>query len=193
MKNKKQTVGFIRLIFSSFFRWWWAVITGFASIASWLFVSREGILLTPLMFSLLILLGLSLLFLVLSTVYQGWLIYQKHFTSPRIVGFPKGDFYGSDHVFLLESDTDIAQGTVIELKRFYDGVEVAIALVEIVEKNSKGQYQANPVWFSPGHLRDLRMGQFGYPELDAELSVKLRTLQKAKKQIADYTKGDTFE
>jgi len=43
---------FLRLIFSSFFRCWWAVITGFASIASWLFVSQEGILLTPLVFSL---------------------------------------------------------------------------------------------------------------------------------------------
>lgn len=167
------------------------MITGFASIASWLFISREGILLTPLMFSILLLLGLTLLFLVLSTVYQGWLIYQGHSPHLRIIGFQKCNDYGGEHVFLLEGNIGAAQGTVIELKRFYAGVEVAIALVEIMEKNSKGQYQARPIWISPGHLRDLKMGQFVYSEIEAEPLVKLRTLQKAKDQIIQY--GDSHE
>jgi len=191
LKNKNPTTDFFRLIFSSFFRWWWAVITGFASIASWLFVSREGILLTPLMFSILILLGLTLVFLVLSTVYQGWLIYQRHSPRLRIIGFQKCNDYGGEHVFLLEGNIGAAQGTVIELKRFYTGVEVAIALVEIMEKNSKGQYQARPIWISPGHRRDLKMEQFVYSEIEAEPLVKLRTLQKAKDQIIQY--GDSHE
>ena len=167
------------------------MITGFTSIASWLFVAQDGILLTPLMFSMLILLGLTLVFLVLSTVYQGWLIYQEHFRRLRIVGFQKCNDYDGEHVFLLEGNIGAAQGTVIELKRFHAGVEVAIALVEIVEKNSKGQYQARPIWISPGHLRDLRMGQFVYSEIVAESLVKLRTLQKAKDQIIQY--GDSHE
>ncbi len=191
LKNKNTTTEFFRLIFSSFFRWWWAVITGFASIASWLFVSREGILLTPLMFSMLILLGLTLVFLVLSTVYQGWLIYQEHFTRLRIVGFQKCNDYDGEHVFLLDGNIGAAQGTVIELKRFYEGVEVTIALAEIMEKNSKGQYQANPFWISPGHLRDLKMGQFVYSEIVAEPLVKRQTLQKAKDFI--IPPGDSHE
>lgn len=167
------------------------MITGFASIASWLFVSREGILLTPLMFSILILLGLTLLFLVLSTVYQGWLIYQKHSPRLRIVGFQKCNDYGGEHVFLLEGSIDAAQGTVIELKRFYTGVEVTIALAEIREKNSKGQYQADPFWISPGHHRDLKMGQFVYSEIEAEPLVKRQTLQKAIDYI--IPPGDSHE
>lgn len=154
-------------------------------------MSREGISFTPLMFSILVLLGLTLLFLVSSTVYQSWLIYQEHSSRLRIVGFHKCDNYGSEHVFLLQGEIPVAQGAVIELKRFYAGVEVPIALVEIMEKNTKGQYQARPVWISPGHLRDLRMGQFVYSEIECDPLVKLRTLQKAKDQIVRY--GDSHE
>ncbi len=183
LKNNKSTPNFLRLIFSSFFRWWWAVITGVASIAGWLSVPQEGLSLTPLMFSMLILLVLTLFFLALSTVYQGWLLYQEHFTRLRIVGFLRSDIYGSEYVFLLEGNIGVVQGAVMELKRFHMGVEVTIALVEIMEKNSKGQYQARPIWFSSNHFSDLRMGQFAYSEIDVEPFVKLQTFQKAKNQI----------
>ena len=185
MKNKKPTTNFLRLIFSSFFRWWWAVITGAASIAGWLSVPREGISLTPLMFSMLILFVLTLLFLVLSTVYQGWLIYQEHLTRLRIVGFLKSDIYDGEYVFLLEDNIGVAQGTVIELKRFHAGIEVAIALVEIMEKNAKGQYQARPIWFSPNHYRELRMGRFAYSEIEAEPLVKRQTIEKFCETIGE--------
>ena len=185
MKNKKPTTNFLRLIFSSFFRWWWAVITGAASIAGWLSVPRDGILLTPFVFSMLILFALTLLFFVLSTVYQGWLIYQEYLTRLRVAGFLKSDIYGDDeYVFLLEGNISVPQGTVIELRRFHAGAEVTIALVEIMEQNSKGQYQARPIWFSPTiNLRELRTGQFSYSEIEVEPLVKLRTLQRAKDQI----------
>lgn len=115
----------------------------------------------------------------------------KAFSTPTNNRISKVYDYGGEHVFLLEGNIGAAQGTVIELKRFYAGVEVAIALVEIMEKNSKGQYQARPIWISPGHLRDLKMGQFVYSEIEAEPLVKLRTLKKAKDQIIQY--GDSHE
>ena len=168
------------------------MVTAVVTFASWQLVSRDDILLTAPMFIILILIGSVLLFLALSVGYQGWLIYQEHFTRPRIVGFLKCDIYDDDHVFLLESDIDIAQGTVIELKRFHNGVEVAIALVEIREKNSKGQYQADPFWISPGPHRELTMGQFVYSEIEAEPLVKRRTLQNAIDYIIP-PRGDAHE
>lgn len=184
------------LIFSSFFRRLWVTLPVIASIASLLLVPREGILLTYHMFGILVLMGSTLLVLTLSTGYQGWLIYQKHFTQKhftrlRMVGFQKCDDYGGDHVFLLEGNIGVAQGTVLELKRFHAGVEVAMALVEIMEENSKGQYQAIPIWIAPGHLLELREGQLAYSEIEAEPSVKLRTLKKAKDKIMQY--GETYE
>jgi energy-coupling factor transporter transmembrane protein EcfT len=183
LKSSKSILSFIVLIFSSFFRWWWATIAGFASIVSLFIFPQEGIMFNAFMFSLLILFGFSLIFLALSSVYQSWQIYQKFFTSMNIVGFLKSDTYGDEYVLLLESETDFNQGTVIELKRFDKEVEVAIALVEIIEKNSKEQYQASLIWISPIHLRDLKMGHIVYSEIKAEPYVKLNTLQKAKDYI----------
>ena len=180
-------MGFFRLVFSSFFRWWWAAITGFASIASWLFVSRGGVLLTPLVLSILVLVGLTLLFLVFSTVYQGWLIYKGSLTRVRIVGFQKCDSYDGEYVFLLEGNIGNGQGLVVELRRFLEGVEVPIALAEIMEKNSKGQYQARSIWIAPEHHRELKMGRFVYSEIEVELSVQLRTILRAKDQIIEST------
>jgi hypothetical protein len=191
LKNKKSALDFLLLIFSSFFRRLWVAIPVIALIASWRLVPQEGILLTPLMFRVLVLIGSILLVLILSTGYQGWLIYQKPFTRLRVVGFQKCDDYGGDRVFLLEGNIGVAQGTVLELKRFHAGVEVTMALVGIIEENSKGQYQAIPIWISPGHLLELRTGQLPYSEIEAEPSVKLRTLEKAKDEIKKY--GDTGE
>lgn len=191
LKNKKSPADFLLLIFSSFFRQLWVTIPVIASIASWLFVSREGILLTHLMFGILVLIGSTLLVFTLSTGYQGWLIYQKPFTRLRIVGFQKCDDYGGDHVFLLEGNIGVAQGTVLELKRFHTGVEVTMALVGIIEENSKGQYQAIPIWIPPVHLLDLVTGQLAYSEIEVESSVKMLTIQKVKDEIKKY--GDTGE
>ena len=138
---------------------------------------------TPFNLSILILFGFALFFLCFSTIYQSWQIYQKRFSLLQIVGFLKSDIYGDEYLLLLEGDIDVVQGTLMELKRFDNEVEVSMALVEIIEKNSKGQYQARPIWISPGHLRDLRTGQIVYSEIKAETFVKLSTLQKARESI----------
>lgn len=193
MKNKKSPTDFLLLIFSSFFRRLWVAIPIIALIASWRLVPQEGILLTPLMFRVLVLIGSILLVLILSTGYQGWLIYQKPFTRLRIVGFQKCGDYGGDRVFLLEGNIGVAQGTVLELKTFSAGVEITMALVEIKEENSKGQYQAIPIWASPGPLWDLRRGQLAYSEIEVEPSVKMPTLKRAKDEIMEYGNEDKIK
>ena len=167
------------------------MVTIVVTFASWLSVSQDDILLTAPMFIILVLIGSTLLFLALSAVYQGWLIYQERLTRLRVVGFQKCSSYNGEYVFLLEGNIGVAIGAVIELKRFSRGIEVAIALVEIREKNSKGQYQADPFWISPGHLRDLMMGQFVYSEIEAEPLVKRQTLQNAINDI--IPPGDAHE
>jgi hypothetical protein len=187
LKGEKQNVGFLRLIFSSFFRWWWAATTGFASIAGFLAAltrPEEGILLPPLVSGALALFGSALLFLTISTVYQSWLIYQKHFTRLQVVGFSRhGDNY-PDSFFILESHISYAPGTLIELQKFHGGLDVTIALVELMKQNSRGQYPARPIWISPGHRRDLRIGQFVYSEIKAEPLVQWETIQRVVDQIA---------
>lgn len=188
LEGGKQAVVFLRLIFGSFFRWWWAAITGFASIAGFLIALQspaEGVLLSPLLFGILILLGSLLVFLVLSTVYRSWLIYREHFTRLRVVGLSRYNDPDPSDLFILEGNAHYNQGTVIELQRFHEGLDIAIALVEIMEKNSAGQYPAKVIWAPAGPLGDLRMGKFMFSDIKAGPLIREETIQKAIRRYRD--------
>ncbi|MCF6147596.1 MAG: hypothetical protein E3K37_02950 [Candidatus Kuenenia sp.] len=180
MKEK----GFVELLFGSFFRWWWAFITGFASLLSWVFVP-VGITLSRIAVTILTVVSLTLLFLCVSTLYQSWLLYRNRLTAPAIVGYQRCDSYGGEFIFLIDGFPSIAQGRVAELKRFVGGVEVSFALVELMERNSKGQFQARPIWISPIHLRDLRMNQFVYTDIIVDPLVQLRTISASKDNLIE--------
>jgi hypothetical protein len=117
---------FLGLLFSSFFRWWWATITGFASIASFLIVSEQGITLSRLQFGILILLNMTLLFLTAATVWQGWRLYKRQFARPAFLGIQRNNEYGASHVFLLGSSSVLSTGTLVELHRHHNGVECLV-------------------------------------------------------------------
>lgn len=179
LTNRNSIWSFLGLIFSSFFRWWWVAITGAASLASWLIIPPAGLPLSPLMSGILMFFGSALFFLTVTTVYQGWKIYQAGFKELQVAGFQRSDCYGGEYLFRLSGLIDLAQGTIIELRRFNDGVEVAVALVEIMEKNTDGEYQARLIWFSPGHLNQLRTGEYAYSDIIARPLVQLRTIEKS--------------
>ncbi len=181
LANTNLVSDFISLIFRTFFRWWWAAITGAASIASLLFVPPSGINLNSFLLFILIFSISFLLFLTASTVYQGWIIFRSGYKNIIVLGILKNNCYDGDHIIKLSSTLSLIQGTIIQLSRFYDGVEVPIALAEIVEKNSKDEYQAKPIWFSPGHLNDFKTGKYTHSEINATCSVQLRTMEKWKK------------
>ena len=183
MAKKSAIWSFIRLIFGSFFRWWWVAITGSASIVGWSFLPATGISLSPLILGLLIFFGSALLFLTVTTVYQGWIIYQGNFESLSVSGFLANDCYGGEHIVKLIGPDDVALGTVVELSRFYNDAELPIALVEIVERNTLGEYQAKLIWFSPGHLNDLKTEKYACSDITATNLVRWRTIEKAKEAI----------
>jgi hypothetical protein len=110
LANKSASWSFIRLIFGSFFRWWWVAITGAASIVGGSFLPASGISLSPPILGLLIFLGSALLFLTVTTVYQGWIIYQRNFKSLCVSAILSNDCYGGEHVVKLNGQDDIEPG-----------------------------------------------------------------------------------
>ena len=142
-----------------------------------------GISLSPLILGLLIFFGSALFFLTVTTVYRGWIIYQGNFESLSVSGLLANDCYDGEHIVKLIGPDDIVPGTLVELSRFYNDTELPIALVEVVERNTLGEYQAKLIWFSPGHLNDLKMGKYTYSDITAKCSVCWRTVEKAKEAI----------
>lgn len=171
--------GFIEALLGSFFRWWWAVLTGFASILSWVY-APDGFTLTRMQVTSLTLFGLMLIFFVASTIYQGWRLYRNRLGASTVIGFQKSDNYGGEFVFIIEGVGRAAQGKVAELKRPINGVEVPFAIVEFIDVNARGNFQANPVWISPNHLRELRTGKFVFSDIVVDPLISLRTLQSAR-------------
>lgn len=99
-------------------------------------------------------------------------------TDPKVVDFINSDQYGGEFIFLIESKYMINNNSIAELKRSYNGIEVTIAIIEIVERNSNGQYQAKHLWISGGHLSDLQQHSFTVSEINVDLIIKSDTLNK---------------
>lgn len=176
-----EVIGFLQLLFGSFFRWWFAVLTGIVTLLSFIF-TPSGIYLSRVWVTSLTVVWLILLFLFISTIYQGWQLYRNRSGSPRIVSCKRSDDYNGEFIFLVEGVDISAKGAVAELKPFVNGVEVAFALVEFIDLNSKGQFQAKIVWISPGHLHDLQTGKFSSEDIILEPLIQLRTLNSLKAQ-----------
>lgn len=159
---------------------YWIFITGIATLIAYLFAPSD-LNLDRTSFAMLIVLGSTLSFLCVWLFIQGRSFYQKSLIendSPKVIDFLRSDNYGEEFVFIIESKTNINPGEIAELKRFSHGVEVSFALIEFMEKNSKGQFQAKHIWFSPGHLRDLKLNNFSVYEIKMDSIVHSHTLKK---------------
>jgi hypothetical protein len=170
---------FLRTLFGSFFRGWWAVLTGFASILSWIY-APASVTLSRGQVASATLLGLLLMFFAVSTIYQGWQLFKNRITPSSLVGFLKSDNYGGEFVFIIKGVHDSSRGKVAELKRTVNGVEVSFAIVEFMDFTSQGYFQASPVWISPNHLRELRTGKFAISDVVVDPLITCRTLLTAR-------------
>lgn len=167
--------GFFELLFGSFFRWWWAVITGFASILSLVFIP-DRVWLSKGLVTILIFVGLTLTFLCLSTVYQGWLLYQSRFIAPKFLRFHELQTLGAEYVCLLDGVPQEANGKIAQLKRTMNDIDVPFAVIEFGDRNAQGQIQARVLWIAPGHLRDLKSQQFAASDIVVDLFVNQRSI-----------------
>jgi len=172
---------YLGLVFSSFFRWWWAAITGIASIAGWLFSPIPGITVSRYEMGLAILGVLVLAFLTISALYQCWRIYSD--AAPiRVASFEKPK--NGDFVFLLNSAVVLEAHTLLSFKRYSsEEIETVVALVEVIERNSKGQYQTKSIWVSPALLKDMGVTRSILNDLIVSLAISSSTIVQAKDQL----------
>ena len=147
--------GFFRYLLGPFFWPWWALFSGVASIASWYGIPVTGFTVPHWASLVLLTLLFAGCFLLLSVLWQGWRLYQGALSRIQLVGIQTSSAYDGEHVVLLTCGTSLPTGTVLELQRTDNGVEVPIALIEVRGINSKSQLQAHPLWFGPVHLNDL--------------------------------------
>jgi hypothetical protein len=92
---------YLAYLFRPFFRWWWAAVTGFASIFSVLVTPQSGLVLRSPSVAIVIFIGFTMAFLTLSALVQSWDLYRKRQTDLRVAAIQKTKEYGGEYVALL--------------------------------------------------------------------------------------------
>lgn len=171
---------YISSILSGFFRWWWASLTGVASIVGLFVAPESGLILGRIALSILILVFSVLFFLTVSVLYHGWGIYKNRRGELRIADYVDNPDEGSKGIFLIESAGDLQRGDVLEV-RAYDGeVEIGISVAEITNKNTRGQHQCIPLWISSDHQRKLKSGEMSVNQLVGSRFLTTKTVERLR-------------
>lgn len=153
--------GYLGGLISVFFRWWWAALTGLASILGVLLASEAGITVNRLGITLLIFGFSFLLFLVISLMVTSWEWYKRgvhpfvtQIISDRTADPPLTFVVAADHQML-------SVGTQLALFRITNqDIEVCAAILTVKSCRTDGKgFQAEPLWISPMHKTDFQKRQ----------------------------------
>ena len=71
--------------------------------------------------------------------------------------------YGTRYVVVLSGDT--FPGAVLELVKVQNGIQTSFALIEVIDQNIEGNYQAKVIWAIPDHSWGATPGIFIYPNI----------------------------
>lgn len=154
---------------------WWALATFTIQIA--LLAVQGPILVLPklLLIPLIFIVSLPLLLAVL-LLWKGWLLYSEAAQEITIHELIQGQ---EGHTFVLETAQDLPVGAILEVFRMMEGVEVAIGFLETTHVRDDGRVQAKPLWFGPGHVRDLRRGVVPQSSLSVRSGIQAATLKRS--------------
>lgn len=168
---------YLRQIFQPFFRWWWAAITGVASILGFATAPATGITLGPAGVALLLFATFSLLFLTVSVVSISYRWYGGT-PSVAIEHFQRG---GADEPirFLLRCDRgELRVGDLIGV--YGDpgtGMDVCFSVARVSAYHSDNcKLQAESLWHSATGLSPILRNQIPTQNL------KVRTILDGQAQ-----------
>jgi hypothetical protein len=176
--------GFLAYLTKPFFRTWWAVITGFASILA-LYITRDShFTIGGASIASLILVGSILLFLVLSVTSQGWKLFTAQSTGLHVVSFEKSREVPEGWLLIIGGNAEMTVGTVVDIHKRTPAGEVPLAFFEVSGRNSDGRYQATPIGrINPSHIREHSAGGLRPSDLVVRTSVEIKRMKEVARDI----------
>ena len=180
-----RSLQYLRELLGLFARWWWASITGVASILSWLAVPADGGNIGRTTVALLVFGGLCLLFIAFSAAVHGYGLFVGNL-QPRVTRFvPASDEKDAACTFILDPgpSATLAPGYLISLYRNVLGEEVCVALLRFDRlRQEDGQAQRVPVWIGAGHLKELSSNSLDATLLRVRRDVPERIIDRLRAQ-----------
>jgi hypothetical protein len=158
---------YLKDLTSVFFKWWWAVITGIASLLPFFGFPGPNIAVSNIAASIVILLTFLLLFLTLSVVVQGYKWYTSANSEPTVESCIPAQSSSDREVFRIRSTTAMEPGRVITILRTTDRGTGCMGMVKVERVAEPLLYQCSPLWLSPMHRNDLAQGKVHVSQLSA--------------------------
>jgi hypothetical protein len=162
-------IRYVRALFTPFFRWWWAALTGFFTIVGSVAAFNDPIVVGPVLAAALVFLVFTLLFLVLSAVAVSyrWYCVSVHPDVVRVVPEKTGESAHPLTFVIRPGPEPLPVGSLLALFRTEPyGVEVCAAILEVKGERVDGDgFQAEPRWMSPSHKTDVQRGKVSVHDL----------------------------
>lgn len=158
---------YLSFLLSSPIAIWWAVATLVLELVSF------GWLVEPLLLSkwwlliLILIVSFSVLIAVL-VLWKGWPLYSRAFERVSVSQVVRVE---EQQVFALGGITDFRPGSLFEVYRTTEDIEISIGFIQATHQKEDGRLQAKPVWIRPVHRRDIEMGTLSTRSLRAYRTV----------------------
>jgi len=159
--NLPTKSAYLKFILISPISSWWAIFTGVLEIIAFFWPGNTNILSRISVFFLLFFASLCLMggFLV---IIKGWEIYSKAFERIHVTQIVRIE---NDQYFLLKCPRKYQVGSMFEVFRKMESVEVPIGFIETIHHRDDGIIQARPLWIRSVHLRDIEKSHLSVDSL----------------------------
>lgn len=178
-----QFIRYLGALTRPFFRWWWALITGVATLLSFFAWRTSGVTLSGLQATVGVCLVLTIAFFALSVVLEGFKWYALSRWQPEVVMCAPADSDSPTEVVHLRSAVSLEPGQVISLLRRFGDRQVCMGMLR-VERRIEDRYQCVPVWLAAVHRQHLKQGRIHVAQLSASLFLNETDLRRYVEESA---------
>jgi hypothetical protein len=176
---------YLRDLTKAFFKWWWAVITGIASLLPFFGFPGPSITVSNVVASIVILITFSLLFLTISVMVQGYEWYTDTHNEPVVESCIPARSSSEPEVLRIRSTIPLEPGQVITVLRTTDRGTGCLGMVKVDRLVEPLLYQCAPLWISPLHKNDLAQGRVHVSQLSATFLLNETDLLSFAKEVSE--------
>jgi hypothetical protein len=172
---------YLEFIFISPVTTWWGAITILLDIIAFLFLGQT-ITINRIWILIMLFFISFCLFVGVSVVYRGWSVFSQSSENIRITEIIRVE---NDQFFLLECNRKYKIGSMFEVYRIQESVEIPIGFIEIDHEKDDGVIQAKPIWILPVHLHDIERHELSKDNLVVYPTFSSNTLPRWINEQAD--------
>jgi hypothetical protein len=184
--NRSRLKAYLEFMFISPITTWWGAVTFGLELIAFLFLS-ETITINRIGILVLLFFVSFSLFVCFLVVYRGWSVFSLANENIRIAEIIRVD---NEQFFLLQCPHSFKIGSMFEVYRRQESVEIPIGFIEIMHERTDGIVQAKPIWIMPVHLRDIERHELSKDSLVVYSTFSSSTLprwinEQAEKQVQE--------